>query len=166
MMHRPAVLAASLLTVLAAGCHEQEDTLLDVPPAYCDRFSSTLTVLDSNEQPADTFVQGETITFELVVANNDSVAHALGFPDGCGQVRFEVEDASGALLWTSDDDRVCTQAAGSNDYDANSARIFRSEWDQIRRDGQQADIGDYRVLARDRSECAARLSTDAEFRIQ
>ncbi len=160
------LLSLLALSLMLSACHEEEDLDLDAPPAYCEQFSSSLTVVDRNHQQSDSFVQGEDIGMELAVSNDDSVSHSLMAPDGCGQVRFEVRDSDGALLWTSHDDQVCTQAAVTIDYAAGTTRTFTAIWDQQRRDGAAAAIGDYSVTALDRSECSARLTRSGSFSIQ
>lgn len=154
------------LVLALSACHEDDDVDLDAPPAFCDQFSSALTIVDQNSQQSSSFVQGEDVGFELAVTNNGTTRESLTVPDGCGQLRFEVYDSASALLWTSHDNQVCTQDTSFNVYQGSETRTFSATWDQQRRDGNAADIGDYTVMAVDRTECATALSKDGSFDIQ
>ena len=101
-----------------------------------------------------------------MVTNDGTSRESLTVPDGCGQLRFEVYDDNSALLWTSHDDEVCTQATSFNTYEGGTSQTFTATWDQVRRDGAAADIGDYTVTAVDRTECASGLTKEGSFDIQ
>jgi hypothetical protein len=144
-------------------------------PAQCDTFRTLLTVKDRMSQPAQHFIVGEPITFELQVANTTNFNATLTAGSTCGGVVFEVFDNSNQRRFGSMDGVMCIQMTQPRTYASLEATINAYTWNQAASDNQ-VEPGTYSVVANvgqwvtnaegQQIDCKVALQKTASFTIQ
>lgn len=171
-MRTTSALASALCSVIVAGCSDDGRVALGVTepadpdepaPEECEALQSSFSITDRFQQPVGIFLPGEPITFELHVTNTSDTARSVTSPDSCPPVRFEVLDPFGEVVWSSADGLFCAQVVTTFTFDAAQTETFRATWDQRRRGGTPAPVGQYTARAVDRTACGTTLSGSGTF---
>jgi hypothetical protein len=153
------------LTTLLLGACAVDDSG-SRPPAICDRFSVTFATLDANGQQRSSFAPGQEVRLLARVSNNSPQSQTLTIANGCPQVNFAVDNASGQTVWHSLANVACTQALRSDTYAAGETRSFSATWNQLRDDNTAAPPGNYTARAIDSSDCRDVFSRQLPLTIQ
>lgn len=143
-------------------------TVVAAPADPCDSFSSTLTLKDSSGAAATSFARGTPVTIELKITNNADTAKTMTIPDGCPQVRFEVDSSTPACLVyaSSQANMPCTQVLVNSTYAAGETKTLTSQWSQTNSSGTQVPAGSFTAYGIDRSQCAAKFYSSATFNLR
>ncbi len=157
------LLLAVVFASILAGC---ADGTMPVAAGMCADLTSTLVTRDDSGRERSSFAAGETIHFEMQIANVGEEPIVLHNADRCPQVEFTVENASGQDIWGSADGIVCAAVVTEITYAAAQSQTFPAEWRQVQRDGASAAPGTYTAFATERTECGLFLSKSVAFTIQ
>jgi len=171
-MRTTSALASALCSIIVAGCSDSDRAALGVTepadpdepaPEECEALQASFAITDRFQQPVGIFLPGEPITFELHVTNTSNEARSVTSPDSCPPVRFEVLDAFDQVVWSSADGLFCAQVVTTFTFDPADMETFRATWDQRRRNGTLAPVGQYTARAVDRTACGTTLSGSGSF---
>jgi hypothetical protein len=126
-------LALLVLCAVQSGCSDGEGPPIPVEaalptPANCANFVSVFTIRDRMQQPVNSFVTGEPITFELQITNTSQSPQVLTGSDGCPPVEFKVQDASGRTVWGNLVNVACTAVITPLTYASSQTRSFTAKW--------------------------------------
>lgn len=129
------------------------------PPAEpCDSFSASFALKNAAGTTTSSFARNEAVTLELRLTNNASTTKSLQTPDGCGQVRLEVDSENpSCLVFSNAPTGGCTTAIVETPFAAGETKTFTATWPQTNLAGRAVGAGSYRAYGIDRSQCAAKF---------
>ena len=151
------IISASLLALGCSGSTETHNN--------CQAFSSTFAIKDRMGQTVSSFTQGEDIFFEGRITNTTLSNQSLDAGGGCSQIIFEARNDT-ETVWGDHDRIACIQAITRVEYTAGETKTFNASWDQMKRDSNAAEIGEYTGHLVDSTPCSATLNKSAPFSIQ
>lgn len=106
------------------------------------QLDAQLILKDQFDQPADSFVQGEEITFFLSVTNNGSGDALLNFSNS-QQFDFYIQSSIGSESWRWSDDRAFTTALTELQITVGETIEISQVWDQELSVGENIPVGSY-----------------------
>lgn len=129
---------------LVSGCSDNSETVA----VESRRILSELQVLDEYQQPATVFVQGEEITFSLVIKNSGDELQILEFPTA-QKYDFQLYDANDLKVWqwSTDTGQIFSQALTRLSLEPQSEQQFQVVWDQQLLAGGYPAMGEYVLQA-------------------
>ncbi len=109
-------------------------------------FVTSVTTLDANNQPASSFSQGQSVTFQLSVRNRSHSAQTLWF-NTAQQYNFVVVTAGTSnVAWYWSAGQLFTQGFTSLTFQPGQTQLFTVSWNQANTLGQLVSIGSYEVV--------------------
>lgn len=130
-----------------------------VPPSEpCDSFTSSFALKNPAGTAGTSFARGETVTLELKITNNASMAKSLQIPDGCAQVRLEVDSSDPVCrIYSNAPDGPCTQVVAESSYAPGETKTFTAQWPQTGSSGRPVTAGNFTAYAIDRTQCGGKF---------
>lgn len=171
----PGMLLAAL--ALSACSQKDEEALMCIPRAVpsqavppsepCDSFTSSFTLKNPAGTAGTSFARGEAVTLELKITNNASSPKTLQVPDGCAQVRLEVDSSDPVCrVYSNAGDGPCTQVVMESSYAPGETKTFTAQWPQTGSSGRPAAAGSFTAYAIDRTQCGARFYSSQSLTVR
>ena len=165
------------LAMLSACSQKDEEALMCIPRAVpsqlvppsepCDSFTSSFALKNPAGTAGTSFARSEAVTLELKITNNASTAKTLQVPDGCPQVRLEVDSSDPTCrVYSNASDAACTQVVVESSYAPGETKTFTARWPQTGSSGRQVSAGNFTAYALDRTQCGARFYSSQSLTVR
>jgi len=108
-------------------------------------FATTLVLRDTSGSPANSFLMGEAIRFDLAIENQSAVSATLQFADAQIYDFFVLDAGTRRVRWRWSDGMTFAQVATQLTFPGYSSKAYSISWNGVLANGTQLPAGNYQA---------------------